>query len=171
MAPNQILLALFALSTVCYSFGNCQEHALLDTTTIDDYEQLPIGIIVYHDSNPVAAVKGVPNGRMRAYTWNFKTTVSTIETELRIVEFGAHSWVDGEWRLLQPSFSRQQFAEWYGCKDSLIVPDKTYADPKNWQTSNNLNAFLSRWYFIGEDAKGNRFRGDAVIYAKAKLAN
>lgn len=171
MFRNQILLAALVFSVVCHSFGYCQEHALPDTITIDDYEKLPIGLVVYHDSNPVSAVKGIPNGRKGTYTWNFKTTVSTIETELRIVEFGAHYWEDGEWRSSQPSFSRQQFADWYGCKDSLIVPDKTYADPKNWHTSDNLKASLYRWYFIGEDARGNRFRGDAVIYAKAKLAN
>jgi hypothetical protein len=140
-----------------------------DTTflTPEDFEKLPVGINVVHEpSAPLATLTGKSERRSK-YTWWYKTTVSAVDEDVTIVQFGGFTWEGGRWAagrsFTGKPYAAAEFAEWYKCPDAVLKRGKAYADTANWSTGPELRARKERWYFIGVDRKGRRVKGEAVL--------
>ena len=138
--------------------------------TLEEIRRLPEGLRVTHSPNPVAAIMG--RDKDQPFVWEYITTVEALHAQLNIVEFGAFNLSNGNWRFSntdgQP-FSTQQFAEWYSCTDGVLKPGKPAADQKNWDRGKVLRSSRCIWYFIGKDAEGKLFRGEAEIEQRGTL--
>ena len=168
-----LLLALASILPVSTFGAACKgdETVSQQDPMLSEALALPVGIRVIHQPNPVSARTGGPSGRR--YTWVYETRVEAIDRELRIVDFRAFNWVDGHWRFSNftgKPFTSDNFASWYGCPGARLQPGKPVADSSNWSGSDELQATKGRWIYIGEDARGNRYRGDAVVEKLAEVA-
>jgi hypothetical protein len=138
--------------------------------TLEEIRRLPEGLRVTHSPNPVVAVMG--RNKDLPFTWEYSTTVEALHAELNIVEFGAFHLSNDNWRFSntggQP-FSAQQFAEWYSCTEGILKPGKSATDPKNWYRNKALRSSRCIWYYIGKDAEGKLFRGEAEIEQRGTL--
>jgi hypothetical protein len=166
-------LCLAALSVVLsFLFSvECHDTAKADGSAIHsvaELEQLPVGLKVVQSPETAKAVTKLSiDGRPGEYTWVYRTEVIAIDRDLTIVEFGAFHWDGTEWQLgptvTGTPFGTKEFAEWYSCENGTIRRRQSFADPVNWHSTNELVASKTRWFFIGVDNAGKRFRGDAVI--------
>ena len=151
-------------ATILAFFAGAASDARSQTPTVDGIRKLPEGIRVTHAPNPVTAVR---NGRSgRAFTWQYQTSVSAIDKEITVVEFGCFFERDGKWvfsNYTGKPFTGQDFADWYSCPNARLRSDSRAKDPQNWSGSDQLRSAKALWYFIGVDADGNRCRGEAVI--------
>jgi hypothetical protein len=138
--------------------------------TLEEIRKLPEGLRVTHSPNPVSAVMGKDEGQ--PFAWEYSTTVEARHAELNIVEFGAFVLSNGNWRFATAAgrpFSAQEFAEWYSCTDGVLKPGKPAADPKNWSRRKILRSSRCIWYYIGKDAEGKLFRGEAELEERGTL--
>jgi len=137
---------------------------------LDVIRQLPEGIRVTH--TPDIATATIGDDRQH-FVWKFRTTVEAMHADLSIVEFGAFVLENGNrWRFANVGnkpFSGEQFAEWYGCPDNVLRPGARAEDPNNWSRSPQLRSSRSTWYFIGRDANGDLFRGEAEMTERGTL--
>jgi len=136
-------------------------------TPFDELAKLPVGINVSHDPEAPSARLADPKIFRAKYVWDFGTTVSSIDGDVRIVEFGTFSrrgniWMHGATLTGRP-YGPKEFAEWYSCPEAVLKGGTLYSDPKNWSSSNRLSIGIQRWYFVGIDAKGQKVKGDASI--------
>jgi hypothetical protein len=141
-------------------------------TTIEELDKLPVGLKVVHEPNPARATETKGSERRDRYTWWFKTTVRSTGSDVKIVEFGAYAWHGGKWvfaNFTGKPFSPEDFAQWYSCPGAVVKGGKAYSDPTNWGSSQRLTAGKARWYYIGEDAKGRRVKGEAVVEQKGEV--
>jgi hypothetical protein len=139
----------------------------------EDFDRLPEGIKVVHEPKIALATLTGKSERRTKYTWWYKTTVSAIESDVTIVEFGAFDWKDGKWvhgpTVTGKPFKGAEFAEWYKCPKAIVKKGESYSDPTNWGSAAELRAAKMRWYFVGIDAKGKKVKGEAVIELKAEI--
>src|SRR5690606_38153707 len=87
--------------------------------SLDELRKLPVGLKVSNNPNPVYAVRGGRSGM--DFTWSFETTVSSLEQDLTIVEFGCYVEHKGNWEFSNVTgkpFTKADFAEWYSCPDA-----------------------------------------------------
>ncbi len=137
---------------------------------VAELEALPVGLEVVHTP---ARVENPRQGDKRsgwAYQWVFGTEVRAIERPLTIAQFGILAW-DGENWILPPDqtkynagiLGQAEFTEWYECPTGRIEPGKPAVDPKNWAGSHTRSSFKQKWFFIGVDSKGQRYKGEAVV--------
>ncbi|MEM6853786.1 MAG: hypothetical protein AAF593_05190 [Planctomycetota bacterium] len=149
---------------------NFADDAAQPVPNLVEIRKLPIGLEVSHNPHPVYAMEKGRSGF--AYTWLYQTKVKATEKPLQIVEFGAfirdgNRWVFGNYT--GKPFTPEDFADWYSCQDANLELGEVYADPLNWSGSDKLRESLSIWYYIAEDAEGNRYYGEAPIQQLAEL--
>jgi hypothetical protein len=141
-------------------------------TTPEELDKLPEGLKVVHEPEISLATLTGKSERRAKYTWWYKTTVSAIDSEVTIVEFGGFTWQDGKWttgNFTGKPFTAEDFADWYSCPKAVLKSGKSYADPTNWSTDRELRPGKMRWYYIGIDSKGKRVKGEAVIELKDEI--
>ena len=137
---------------------------------LKDLASLPAGIEVSHFPSPVYA--RYDSTAQWKYNWTYKTTVRPMASEITVTEFGMFTMQEGRWVLgnyTGAPFTRKDFAKWYRCADAKLEPGSSYSDPSNWTAAGCLRQGMSRWYFIGTDSDGKRFRGEAVIEQVARV--
>ena len=138
----------------------------------EELDKLPEGIKVVHKPKAALGTLSGKSERRSKYTWWYKTTVSAVDAEVTIVEFGGFVWQDGKWVAASFSgkpFTAKDFTEWYSCPKAVLKPGESYSDPTNWTSAPELRAGKTRWYFIGVDAKGKRVKGEAVVQLKPEV--
>jgi hypothetical protein len=132
--------------------------------TVEEIEKLPTGL------KATRTAKGDLRGK---YKWYYKTTVTAVDDDVTIEEFGVFWFVDGKWvngmSITGKPYGAAEFAEWYTCENAKIPKGKSFADPTNWSSGNELFAHESRWYYIGIDSKGRRVKGEAIVEHKAEI--
>lgn len=163
-----VLLGGFLTLTTGCAFAADEPRPL----TPEELDKLPEGIKVVHEPKVALATLTGKSERRGKYTWWHKTTVSAIESEVRIVAFGGFVWEGGKWvfrSLTGKPYTENNFAEWYSCPKAVMKPRKFYTDPTNWSSDPELRAGKTRWFFIGIDAKGKRVKGEAVIELRAEI--
>jgi len=136
----------------------------------NELAELPKGLDVTHEPNPVLAQAGGRSGNR--YTWEHTTTVSTIGVPVIIEEFGAFNWRNGRWvfgTFTGEPFTKENFADWYACRDAEIRPASACSDKNNWWGDNELKSQRGRWYFIGVRASGERVKGEAELRTLGEL--
>lgn len=140
--------------------------------TPEELDKLPEGLKVVHEPKTAMATLTGKSERRGKYTWWYKTTLSAIDSDVTIIEFGGFTWDGGKWvagSLTGKPYTAKDFAEWYSCPMAVLKSGKTYSDPTNWSSDAELRSSKNRWYFIGIDAKGKRVKGEAVIELKAEI--
>jgi hypothetical protein len=141
--------------------------------TPEELDRLPEGIKVVHEpKTALATLTG--RSKLRAkYTWWYKTTVSGIDADVTILEFGAFDWKDGKWvngrTFTGKPYAAEEFADWYNCPNAVVKKSESRSDPRNWSSQPELRAGKMRWYYVGTDPKGNKVKGEAVIELKAEI--
>lgn len=131
---------------------------------------LPTELKVTHTPNPVQAHRGELSGYQ--YTWVYATTIESLVGAVVIEEFGAFSWVGGQWyftNFTTKPFTRNDFIEWYSCPRGMILPNYQYTDFQNWSGSAKLINKKTKWYFIGRNESGRRVKGEAEIEELGEL--
>jgi hypothetical protein len=143
-------------------------------------EQMPVGIKVVHTP---AKLKGhTHDGTQKhidtrwLFYWGYQTTVSAVDAPLDVVLFGSCEWVDGKWAIPTNtdeydviSGGGQQFSEWYMCPKARLETGKEYTDPQNWSGSKKLRAFKQKWFYVGVDKDGKRYKGEAEVELLGEL--
>jgi len=56
----------------------------------------------------------------------------------------------------------------YSCPSAKIEPGKRAVDLQNWAGSRELADFRQKWFFIGTDAGGKRWKGEAIVELVAR---
>ena len=138
---------------------------------LKELERLPNTLVVTHSPNPAVAVED-STARYR-YTWQFSTTVESTAGDVTIVEFGSLNLEGDRWLFANfggKSFTREQFAEWYGCEGAVLHEGTACTDAKNWSRANELQRKRSLWYYFGVDEAGQRVAGSAEIVEDARGA-
>lgn len=134
-----------------------------------DLAELPVGIVVTHTPNIVEAPLEEPGMKWK-FRWPFKTEVSAIDRPLTIRQFGIAAWNGKRWIL--PSNQEKyncgvsdqaSFIKWYNCPNARIEPGRPAADPENWAGNQVRQPFKQKWFFIGVDSDGQRFKGEAIV--------
>ncbi|WP_425398083.1 hypothetical protein [Aeoliella sp.] len=138
---------------------------------LEELETLPIGLQVTHTPTQVGGPTG-PNHDPTAwkYKWVFKTEVAALDRPITIEQFGILAW-DGKCWILPPNQRRYNcgildqgtFAEWYSCPDGEIAPGTAAVDPQNWAGSDELADFQQKWFFVGVDSSGKKYKGEAIV--------
>lgn len=168
------LTAAVAYGLAYFLLGSSLSQAVEATfITIEELEELPDGIKVVHDPKTALATLTGKSERRSKYTWWYKTTVSAIDSDVTIAEFGAFVWMNGKWinggTFTGKPYSSKEFAEWYKCPNAELKKGKSYTDPTNWSSDSILRAGKIRWYFVGIDAKGKKVKGEAVIETRPEI--
>ena len=135
-----------------------------------ELNDLPVGIEVVHAPNPVKAQLRGRSGS--TYTWLHDTRGKSTIGDLTVTEFGAFSWHNNAWHfgtIYDRPFNAEEFEEWYSCPDAVLEVDTVYTDPNNYTGSDHLRASKTKWYYIGQDASGKRYKGEAVVDHVAEL--
>jgi len=141
----------------------------VEMSFLTELEQLPIGLDVIHTP---AQVSGPTDGLETGWphSWVFRTEVRSRGEKLKIQQFGILAWDGNGWAL--PSNQKkynsgildgQTFAEWYGIVDGTISPDSPAVDDQNWAGSRDLQGFKQKWFFIGVDKNGKKWKGEGVV--------
>jgi hypothetical protein len=131
-----------------------------------EVESLPTGIEVTHTPSSAKASEGVST--KYKYTWVYETEVRSTVGPLRIVEFGSFSSASGKWvvsTFTRKAFTAEDFASWYACPNAELTADTSFSDHHNWTARDSLpgKPTISRWYYIGVDPSGKRFKGEATV--------
>jgi hypothetical protein len=162
------LTVLFA--SLCHPCRGADEEKGI---TPEEFDKLPVGIKVVHKPEVALATLSGKSERRSKYTWWYQTSVSAIEGDVTIVEFGGFRWQEGKWinggTFTGKPFTAKEFADWYKCPEAVLKKGESYSDPTNWSTNAELVESKQRWYFIGVDGKGRRVKGEAVIELKAEI--
>ncbi len=134
-----------------------------------DLESLPVGFEVIHLPKPVRDPLG-PDSEGWPYRWVFRTEVRAIDRALTVVYFGICAWDGKQWILPSDNtvynagvMNQKTFIEWYACSDARISPGKPAIDPENWAGSRSRKSFRQKWFFVGEDDRKTRYKGEAVV--------
>ncbi len=165
---KNILLFLLIILMACSSPAEKSAHL---PAKIKD---LPIGIKVSHNVDTAYATLNTDLDRGYKYKWIIETTVSTMDKELVITEFGGFSFENNSWverNYDSRAYNTTDFEQWYNAPGGILKKGMKYTDFNNWSTSDNLSAGESEaiWYFIGEDKEGNKYVGYKSIYTKPEL--
>jgi len=134
---------------------------------------LPEGLTVSHTPDPVLYTENPPS--LSGVKWEHSTTVSSMSGPLIMVEFGYFVQRNGQWEYpygveVPYAYVSRDFAEKYDCPDSKLLPGKSYTDVRNRSVIDCVPEQVVKWYFIGEDAKGNRVKGEASVQLVTELA-
>jgi len=135
-----------------------------------ELEALPEGIAVRHAPGEVVAAR-VAEGEFR-YRWTYETSVASRAEDLTLVEFGCFNWTGERWvfaNVTGAPFTAADFASWYACPGAALAAGDVFSDPSNWNASACLRAGRSMWYYVGQDARGKRFKGTAVVELRAEV--
>ena len=131
---------------------------------LKELESMPVGIAVSHTPALVRYILNPSN--VSGVEWQFSTTVSALAGPVTIIEFGYFVERNEQWELnyeneLPLSFSASDFASAFDCPNAVMVPGKSYTNPKNQSAIDCVPEQLVKWYFIGIDADGGRVKGEA----------
>jgi len=142
---------------------NAQE-SVSSVPSYDALSVLPKKLSVTHSPNPVTPKLGGASGLK--YTWTYKTTVSSLDESIRIIEFDSFHWTNGHWVFMNYTgkpFGQKEFADWYSCPGGQMEPGKPYSDPSNWGGSNDGQGGRILWFYVGLDPSGRKVQGSAEI--------
>jgi hypothetical protein len=161
---------LLAGALVCSAATGCSTSSSRPgSALLAELESLPVGLKVIHSPDRVGSPIG-PNTNGWPYRWRFRSEVHAIDRPLTIVQFGSCVWDGKQWNL--PADTRRSdagvldgklFKEWYACPSGRIEPGKPAIDPENWAGSYTRTSFRQKWFFIGADDQGKRYKGEAVV--------
>ena len=142
---------------------------LKGAVVLSQLENLPVGMQVIHKPGEVRSIVG-SSGTGWPYRWVFRTEVHAIDHPLTVLRFGICAWDGSKWILPASNrrynagvLNQRAFKQWYSCPGARIEPGKPAIDPHNWAGSRTRAPFKQKWFFIGKDDQGKRFKGESVV--------
>ena len=131
---------------------------------------LKTGLIIKHNVDTVfATINTKDPEKWGKYQLQFTTSVSTIDKEVKIIEFGGYMLKGDTWvftSIYDRPFNSEEFEKWYKSPGSKIKIGETFSDTDNWLAkTNNLNGreIKSLWYFIGLTDDGEKLIGISEV--------
>jgi len=167
---KRFILALLAWIAGCSGGNNpSQRQGDSEPGVLSELESLPVGLEVVRSPARVGSPEG-PNQEDWPYRWHFRTEVRAINRPLTITKFGILAWDGAKW-ILPPDQrhyntgigKQKDFVEWYHCPGGIVRPGRPAVDPENWAGANARKPFRQKWFFIGVDAQGKRYKGEGVV--------
>jgi hypothetical protein len=129
---------------------------------LQELASIPQGLSVVHTPDSITDSTDGPTGPKWAHT----TTVSSDVGPVTIIEFGCLLDDGGQWRYATTNkepYSAENFAQWYKCPNAELQTGQSYTDEANFSTGRSFPANVTKWYFIGVDAEGNKVKGEAEV--------
>lgn len=177
----KFIVGIIVISLLYLALGKLRKNStpdggkLRESSTpnkIDELANLPTGLKVVHTPNPALAT--CDNKNYCTYTWFYSTTVSAIDEDIEILEFGAFDLDnDGKWiqstTIYQRPFNSKDFADWYSCPGAIIAKGESVTDPTNWSGNDILKGNKVKWYYIGRNSKGQKVKGESTVECLAEL--
>ncbi|MBK9656945.1 MAG: hypothetical protein IPO66_16445 [Rhodanobacteraceae bacterium] len=139
-----------------------------DQRSFEDLRRLPEGLRVVIDPGVVTA----DLQRAAEYVWRFHTTVEALHAELTIVEFGCLRWIGGKWRAGvdgEIALGSAEFAERYARPGALLALGQLATDSTSEIRKSFSATRAPAVHFIGQDAAGALFRGEAELELRGTL--
>jgi hypothetical protein len=166
---KRVLLMLFASVAGCSDGRDPPRGGQPRSEVLTELDSLPVGLEIIHEPAQVGKPEG-PNSDDWPYRWRFRTEVRAIDRPLTITHFGIIAWDGSQW-VLPPDqrhynsgvLEKGTFAEWYHCPDATVRPGGPAVDPENWAGAYARAPFRQKWFFIGEDSQGQRFKGEGIV--------
>ena len=94
----------------------------ISTNKLDELAKFPFGLKVVYTPDKVRAEPGGRSGR--AFTWTYKTSVTSTNGSVVVKEFGSFAWHNDKWVFAnftgQP-FTSEDFADWYSCPGAKLI--------------------------------------------------
>lgn len=137
---------------------------------IDDFDQLPMGLIVRHLPAQVQALPQEDEAG-KHWRWEFRTAVSAM-AESTIVGFAAFRWDGERWlprRADNAFFTAGDFAEWYEAPEGRVPAGQECGDATNFCVSAELVAERVKWVYVAQTSSGRRVKGEAVVELLAEV--
>lgn len=132
--------------------------------------ELEEGITVKHSRDTVYATLNTKDPDTHGkFQLQFTTTVSSLEGDIKLKDFGAYLWRDNRWEavsIYDRPFNPEEFDKWYGGDKGSILEGKSYSDPDNWLakldqlSGDTVEALL---YFTGFNEQGTKVVGAKEI--------
>ncbi|MCR9173555.1 MAG: hypothetical protein NXI10_13725 [bacterium] len=136
----------------------------------DKVSSLKEGLKVVHSTDTVYASMNRKDPDFRGkFQLQFSTSVSSLDGDVKIKEFGGYIWEDGTWKAVSiygRPFNSREFDKWYGGENGWIRKGKTYTDPDNWLMKGDRltnDTIRSLFYFIGTNEDGEKVVGAKEI--------
>lgn len=173
--PKNKIMTTGILGIIVSILFNCSPVIQKDTTLPEILRNIPTGIEVSHSKKNVYAIQNKKDPeKYGKYKWHFETTVSSINDDLTIIEFGAYLWDGNEWvsrSIYNRPFNQNEFSKWYSCENALIKKGHSFTDFNNWTKGDSLDGEKKRtlWYFIGVNADGEKYKGTAEVLTIGEL--
>jgi hypothetical protein len=159
---------LIVTAIVLFAIGYQGARQAARRRILTELETLPVGIEVELSPAQVHARSG-GNSDWRYY-WRYQTVLQAIDVSLTVVQFGYCEWFRDRWVLPrdESGFERgpltaRHFAEWFRCPGAHLKPGRKVIDDQHWLGSNDLRSVRHKWYFIGIDCNGNRYKGEGTV--------
>lgn len=168
MKSITLKLIPFIFLFIVYACSNNKKEELIKVATKDtisneegrllprQLRHIPFGIIVEHNPNPCYPEKEDSN-----YVWKHNTSVRA-NNDMRIIEYGSFVYTKKGW-YLRVKNDTKFFDEHYGTKNGMLKKDSVYVDPLSFRYSDSVFAGDAMWYYIAEDAEGNKYKGIGPI--------
>lgn len=171
---KKIFIMLTVLFTILIGSNACTESngetrvtELSETPALPDrISSLPECLTVETDGSPIVHAEK-HNSASFQYIWPHKVIVKSSDKEVKIVEYGVFTLIDGEWVDSTEDgkpYDAALFEKWFTCPDAKLESNKQYES----DYFDNVGSFLPkenrvmRWYFIGESDEG-KCRGEITL--------
>ena len=146
----------------------------LDAPLPEKFKDLKEGLFV--NNFPMKIYATTDENHKSMYQWKHTTSVLSLQEEMTIVEFGAYLFYNKKWNLRTTMYSKD-FNKLFDTKKGILKKGQPYTWKDNWRTDNRLFGGRAMWYFITENADGERFYGIGrletvgTLYSKGQLNN
>ncbi len=173
MKHNLLVSILIFCSSVGLAQAEQKTVALFESNLkLEELASLPEGLSVSHAPDPVLYISYTPS--LSGVQWKHSTTVSSMAGPVTIIEFGYFVERNGRWEFpygveVPYFYNSSDFAKKYDCPSSELQPGESYSDTYNRSVIDCVPEQVVKWYFIGQDAKGNRVKGEASVKLLAEL--
>lgn len=143
-----LLLQLFAFSLIA--------QTPLDALLPEKFHGMKEGLVV--NNFPMKIYATTDEDHQRMYQWKHTTSVISLKEEMTIVEFGAYLFYNKQWNL-RTTMSTKKFDKLFDTKKGQLKKGQPYTWKDNWRIDDKLFGGWAMWYFIAENADGERFYG------------
>lgn len=158
-----LTLSLFILNGIIAQDWTNKNRALPD-----ELRKVPVNIFIKHGPNPNYPELSDKEEKYK-YVWKHQTSVISPEIDLQVIKTGSYIWYNEEGWKKNVVYNKRDFAKRFNCPKGKLIAGQQYTFKKNYRYGNNLYGGDALWYVIAKDAKGNIYKGMALLETEAEL--
>ncbi len=102
------------------------------------------------------------------YYWKHLTSILCKEGPIKIIEYGAFLFYNGQWNL-RKSYPLKELDKNFGTSKQQMLQGQPYTWANNWRKDERLFGGWAMWYFIGEMSNGQKVCGYETIHTTSNL--